>query len=291
MGFRGVYQLATAQADDGKTWTSWLHKTSAPTPGAAQQWGDLSMGAGTPKYNAYVGAQLEATQLVNTNNSAIYLGPTPGSGETRHLTEIGLQTTQATQNVPLTMVLCDYLLFYPLIDGDSGDQQDMTQTAALPRYTDGVGVQAFLVCTSPMTTNGTVTVAYTDPDDAAQSATFGVRAVSNLGAIVHTGDASVVTALASSPFIPLQSSARGIKRIDSVTFPTAVGGFMSLVLVKPLASILLREAATWTERPRFMTAGGSLPRIYDGAFLNFIFQTSGTGNPATVRGALTFTWS
>ena len=142
-----------------------------------------------------------------------------------------------------------------------------------------------------LTTNGTATVAYTDADDTSRSTTFGVRAVSNLGAIVHTGDASVVTALASSPFIPLRTEARGIKRIDSVTFPTAVGGFMSLVLVKPLASILLREAATWTERPSFMTKGGALPRIYDGAFLNFVFQTSGTGNPATVRGALTYTWS
>lgn len=291
MGFRGVYQLAAALDENGANWTNWFHKTSAPTPGAAQQWGDLSMGAGTPKYNAYVGSQLEATQLVNTNNSAIYTGPTPASGQTKHLAEIGIQSTQATQNVPLTMLLCDYLMFYPLIDGDSGEQQDMTQTASLPRYTDGVGVQAFLVCTSPMTTNGTMTVAYTDSDDTSRSTTFGVRSTSNLGAIVHTGAASVVTALASAPFIPLQTAAKGIKRIDSVTLPTAVGGFMALVLVKPLASILIREAATWTERPSFMTRGGSLPRIYDGAFLNFIFQTSGTGNPATVRGCLTFTWN
>lgn len=291
MGFRGVYQIASAQDDGGQTWTSWFHKTSAPTPGAAQRWGDLSMGAGTPKYNAYVGAQLEATALTNANNSAIYCGPTPASGQTKHLAEIGIQSTQATQNVPLTMLLCDYLMFYPLIDGDSGEQQDMTQAATLPRYADGVGVQAFLVCTSPMTTNGTATVAYTDSDDASRSTTFGVRAVSNLGAIVHTGDASGVTALSSAPFIPLQTEAKGIKRIDSVTFPTAVGGFMSLVLVKPLASIIVREASTWTERPSFMTRGGAMPRIYDGAFLNFLFQTSGTGNPATVRGQLTFTWN
>ena len=36
---------------------------------------------------------------------------------------------------------------YPLIDGDSTDQQDFTNDAPLPRYSDGVGVIPVLVIT------------------------------------------------------------------------------------------------------------------------------------------------
>lgn len=285
-----VGDIAHSEATYGRHWQSFVHKTSAPIPGAAGQWGDLSMGAGTPKYNAYVGSQLEATQLVNAGNNSIYLGPTPASGQRRVLSRLGVQSTQGTQNVPLSLLLCDYLMFYPLIDGDNTDEQQMDNTATLPRYATGDGVRAFLVTTSPMTTNGTAVISYTSSDGVAgRSVTVGVAASSNLGAIAHR-TSSTVQASTSSPFLNLAGNDGGLRSVDAVTLPTPTGGFMALVLCRPLASILVREASTWTEKVSFLTRGGVCPTVYDGAFLNFIFQTSGTGNPATFRASVDFTW-
>ena len=43
-------------------------------------------------------------------------------------------TAVTSQN--LTVTWLDYLLYYPFIDGDAaGEQQDMFNTVALPRYT------------------------------------------------------------------------------------------------------------------------------------------------------------
>jgi len=39
--------------------------------------------------------------------------------------------------VPITMVMCDYLLFYPQVDMDSVDPQAMDNTVTLPRYESG----------------------------------------------------------------------------------------------------------------------------------------------------------
>lgn len=292
MALTGVLSVAQALAETGASHTAWMHKTSAPTPGAAGQWGDLSMGAGTPKFNAYVGAQLEFTPLVNTNNAALYLpdvGATASSSTTKVITQVGIQTTQGTQNTPNTWCLADYLGFYPLIDGDSVDPQDMTNGSAIPRYADGAGVRAFLVCTSPMTQNGTITVTYTNSaGTSGRSVTAGVATSSTLGPVINYAS-TTVAANTATPFLPLANNDAGVRSVQSVTMGTTTGGFFALVLCKPLAWITTREASTWTECDTLIQ-GGRLPRIYDGAFLQFLFNTSGTGNPATVRGCVTTAW-
>lgn len=292
MALRGVRDLADAVATTGQTWTAWMHKTSAPIPGAAGQWADLSMGAGTPKFNAYVGVQGEATALVNTNNSAFYLpavGATANSSIHAVLVEAGMQTTQGTQSVPLSYVLADYLLFYPLLDGDDLDVQTFTQTASLPRYTTGEGVHAFLVCTSPMTTNGALTINYTNSSGVSgRTVSCGVAASSTLGPIVNR-ESATIGANTATPFIPLAGGDDGIRSVESVQFTASTGGFMALVLCKPLTQLTSREANTMTERTMLMH-GATTPRIYDGAFIQPLFCTSGTGSPAVVRGFLTMAW-
>lgn len=291
MPFRGVGEIGVALDEGGAVWDSWIHKSSAPTPGAAGQWGDLSMGAGIPKYNAYVGSQYEATALTNNNNSAIYCGATPTSGSVKHLIHIGLQTTAASQAAPLSWLLCDYLMFYPLIDGDSGDVQEFTQTNSLPRYITGEGVQAFLVTTSPMNTNGAAVITYTNSDGTpGRTTTIGMAASSSPGALAHRVS-TTVQASTCSPFIPLANGDRGIRSIENIQLTVTTGGFLSLVLCKPLSSILLREAQTWTEKCTLQNQGGQAPKIEDGAFLNFLFSSGGTRSPALVRGCLTFAWS
>jgi len=59
-----------------------------------------------------------------------------------------VQTTTANA-VPLTMVLCDYLMFYPQVDMDSLDPQPLVNDITLPRYESGEGVRMFLVAQYP----------------------------------------------------------------------------------------------------------------------------------------------
>jgi hypothetical protein len=65
----------------------------------------------------------------------------------------------AASGSPAVYFLCDYLGYYPLIDGDNTDEQLLVNYGAslspttdpsvptLPRYTDGIGVKAFYVTT------------------------------------------------------------------------------------------------------------------------------------------------
>jgi len=292
MALTGVRSVAQALHDTGATHTAWMHKSSAPIPGAAGQWGDLSMGAGTPKFNAYVGAQWDATALVNTNNAALWMpnvGATASSDVSKVITQVGIQTNQGTQNPPNTWCLADYLLFYPLIDGDNADPQDMTNPVTLPRYTDGVGVRAFLVTTSPMTGNGAMSISYTNAAGVSgRTVTAGVASSSNLGAVANRAS-TTIGANTAGPFLPLAGGDTGIRSVESVTMTVTTGGFVALVLCRPLAWITTREVNTWTECDTLLQ-GGRLPRVYDGAFLQFLFNTSGTGNPATVRGCVTTAW-
>lgn len=283
----GVRALSDAY-ETGATWTSWVHKTGGPTSGTAGRWCDASMGAGIPKYNAYVGGQLAATALNNEGNAGIYLGPTPASGLTRHIAATQLQSTSTTL-APAFFVLADYLLFYPLIDGDSTDQQDMYNTATLPRYADGAGVQCMVVVTTPMAANAIATVRYTNQAGVSgRTSSFQVIASTNVGVIASSSNVSGAAG-SVSPFIPLASGDTGIRSIESITLSSGAGGFFALVLVRPLVHLQLRENVTATEVVQLLQRA-TLPRVFDGAYLNFLYITNSTGTPVTLRGFVEFAW-
>jgi hypothetical protein len=284
--FRSVSEYAEA-IEAGKTWTSWMHKTTSAGTQGVGQWCDASVGSGTPKYNAYVGDALVARQMVGSGNVSIYAGPTPPAGERKRLVEMAASTTNANS---FSAILCDYLLFYPFIDGDDGGDQALDNTVKLPRYEDGLGVRAMLLCQTPMVTNGVARLGYTNhAGDSKVSPLFAVGSTAAIGSVVHRMT-TTVQANRASPFIEMAAGDLGIRSVESITLTTQTGGLLTLVLVRPLASILMREAATWTERPRFLTAGGVVPRIFDDSFLNYIFTGSASASWATMRGALTFAW-
>ena len=55
-----------------------------------------------------------------------------------------MMATVATA-LPMTLTLMDYLMYYPLIDEGTTDEQFMINTATLPRYETGDGVQMMAV--------------------------------------------------------------------------------------------------------------------------------------------------
>ena len=286
MAFSRIAQLADSASDGGKVWTSFMHKTTSPVLGAAANWADGSVGAGIPRYNAYVGTQGEFTALAGSGNFGLYTGPSPATGEDKVIIDVGLQCSTATM-APSYYMLLDYLGHYGLVDCDSTDQQDLT-TTGLTRYTDGVGVQVMAVCTVPQTTKGTCTVSYTNSDGVAgRSTTFHVNAA-NIGTINCAANATAGTAQ-RTPFIPLAANDAGVRSIEAVTFNASAGGFLSLVLVKPLLQAVMRESPTVSEKTPYIH-NAMLPKVQRGACLNYIFTSGGSAVSSVVRGHVTFAW-
>ncbi len=289
MALNSVRALAQSLDDDGKTWRQWLYKTGGPASFGAGRWGDLSMGAGIPKYNAYVGTQFEATQRFGAANDGIYLGPTMANGEERYLSSMLLQSSSTTL-APAFFLLCDYLLFYPLVDGDDTAQQDLDNVAALPRYATGEGVRCMVVCTTPMVANAVLTVSYTNAAGVSgRTSTSRLLFSTAVGCIVSAADSSGAAGSAA-PFIPLAAGDTGIRSIESVTLTTPCGGFFALVLVKPLTQVVLRESSMPVEVQFVPQHGCVVPKVYDGAYLNFIYLAGQNGTAVPLRGALDFAW-
>lgn len=287
MALGSIAQAASAIAETGACWTSWFHKTGGPASFGAGRWADASMGAGTPKYNAYVGTQGAATPLIGAGNDGIYLGNAGSAGQTRYLHQIGIHSTSTTL-APSTWRLCDYVMHYPLIDGDDTSQQDMDNTQTLPRYATGAGLECMAVCTTPMTANATTTIQYQSADGTTKSTSFALLASSVVGTIVSSSDTSAGSG-AASPFIPRANGCLGVRKLLNVTNAGSAGGFFALVLVRPFATITLPEANTYAEITQ-LTQRPDLPDVPDGAYLNWIYLAGQNGAAIPVRGSLDFFW-
>ena len=289
MGFPRVIDLANDFEGNGEYWTSFFHKTGSPILTAAGMWADLSVAAGTPKYNAYVGTQNEGTPMVGAGNAGIYAGPGIAASMTKHVSRVDIQSPSATF-FPAHFVLCDYLYCYPLTDMDSTDAQVMDNgVAPMPRYTDGAGVRAIVVTTTPQTGVARCNISYTNSDGVAGRTSTIYTAVSNTG-MLQGGQAASGAANTQAPFIPMLGGDKGIRSIDSVTMLSSAGGFCAVVLVKPLLNIQQYEQNTASEIDYFMQRP-SLPRVFDGAYLNFIFTSGATAISSVIRGSADFDWN
>lgn len=286
MPFRNVLEVAQAAAETGGEWQSFFLKTGGVQAGASR-WVDTSVGAGIPVYNPYTGAPLEATPMIGAGNRGIYTGPEPAPGQTKHL--FAMQAGTSNTGVPLYLLLADYLMFYPLVDGDSTDAQALTNTLTLPRYVTGEDVQCMVVVAAPMVQNGTVTMTYTNSAGVSnRTVQFGLLSSTVIGALASGTNASGAAG-AASPFVPLANGDTGIRSIQSITLDSASGGLLNFVLVKPLAHLQVREINTQAEK--FMLPhAATLPQVESGAYLSFV-ANNGNANPYTpLRGFLQFVW-
>lgn len=282
MPIGNIARFANAIAEDGAYYDAFFHKTSTPTP-VAGAWLDLSMGAGIPKYNAYVGSQTTATPFVGSGNDGIYLGANPSADKNRYIQTVLLQGVSASL-APAFIMLMDYLMHYPLVDGDNTDLQEMDNTLTLPRYATGEGVQCMAVCTTPMVADAVMTVSYTNQAGVSgRISTCRLVASANVGTIVSAPDSSA-SATRRSAFIPLADGDSGIRSIENVTLTTGAGGFFALVLVKPLTQVQMLETGVPCEIQHIQQCGGKLPKLFNGAYLNMICLTNNTAAIAPFRG-------
>jgi len=294
MPFNSVSEYADYRSQGAWQQSSYF-KTGTPVVGVTGRWIDLSVSNGQPIYNIYPGGPATATPLSNFNgNRAVYTGPLPGEGKTKHLHTLTVDTTGAA--VPATYILADYLMVYPFIDTDSTDLQLCTNIATLPRYTDGEGVQCFVVVQLPMTglnVNGSCTVNYTNSAGVSgRTTTFALIGATAVGSVICAGsNATNLTSTQCSPFIPLAPGDKGIRSIQSITMDTNIGGLVAFVLCYSIASIPTFTQITQVEKT-FFSRTGRAPKIEDGAFLHFLMTNSGSNAPAlgTFRSSLVFGW-
>lgn len=283
MSISRVSELAKVLADNSRVHTQFIYKTSH-ADGINGDVIDLSMAAGNPKFNAYVGDQTSFTPLTGSGNNGIYTGAAE-SGRTKYLTHWWLQTVSAN-NVPSTYQLLDYVGFYPLVDLDSTDIQEMDNTQTLSRHTTGEGLRMMLVVTTPSALDANFTISYTNEQGVAGRTSSGSLGVSAFTGNIRTATESTFAVGKISPFLALQDGDKGVRSIESFTMASSAGGFAVLVLVKPLAQMTLLESPTVTETD-FLVDQARVIEIDDSAYLNMIFQTGSSITPAVLRGGIT----
>ncbi len=171
-----------------------------------------------------------------------------------------------------------------------------TITWLLPRYTNGAGVQA-IYFNSNATPLGAATpnlsLGYTNSAQVAGRATPTVLPVGKTAAsnsiILYSGASG---AGKYNYTMPLQSGDAGIAEINTIQNSTSyVSGEYSVAMVRELARLPLNVLGQAAER-NLQFDYPSLPRIYDGAALYWMFMSS-TTTPAnaTFSGDLTFIWN
>jgi hypothetical protein len=261
--------------DLGRQNVSSFRKVSSQAT-TAGVWADLSMASGNPSPNFYSGIELTATTL--EGSKGMYYGNSDFIFETLCYT-----TTLA----PLSLLLCDYLLFYPQVDMDSVDTQQMDNTVALPRYTSGEGVRMFIVAQYPYIGGATFNVTYTNSDGVQGRTTGNVlsNTAVNIASFIHGTSQQA----SFGCFLPLQGNDKGVRAVESITFNAPNGGLASIVLVKPLYSTLIRENTAVVES-NTITDSALMPKIEKGAYLNFITLPNGSIAGQPITGLLKTIW-
>jgi hypothetical protein len=253
-------------------------------------WFDLSMSPGNPNPNYYAASPLVSKRLAQSSDGGIFHGASPGIGRTKHLRRLMALVSTPTTALPLPMILCDYLLYYPFVDMSSTDAQIMTQSESLTRYTDGAGVQMMAVEVASQIGGVQFNVQYTNSAGVAGRVTPTVRCntQTSVGTIITTAAA---TAGCAGPFLPLQAGDTGVRSIEACTFLTGDVGLVSLVLVKPLATLGVYDLQAPAEKDFALDNPATLPRIEDDAYLNLICLPSGSIASGQILGTIETVWN
>lgn len=135
-------------------------------------------------------------------------------------------------------------------------------TAALPRYTSGTGIQAWLEITTALSVAAPAVNLQSYTDDVGNSGISGSAMV-----------AATATLAAGSLIGPLPlhggGNSGGIVSVQTIAISNpATTGIANLVLLKPIANISL-PAEGWVERDQ-VDQSTNLPQIFDGACLHFL---------------------
>lgn len=292
-GFANLREVIAAENAGRYLYASFRKQPTQTT--ASGIWFDLSMSPGNPAPNYYIGAVGAFTPLRQSTDGGLrHGGNVSGLGRKKFLRKLMALTPTATA-APLTMILMDYIGFYPFVDESITDEQPLDNTLVPTRYADGKGVMLMPVVVAAHSGAAVpFTVNYTNSDGVAgrisQSVLMTTQTVN--GTILHSVAGGSATYVNGGPFLPLQRGDTGVQSVQSVTIG-GVGdvGLFALVLVKPLATLDIRGIDAPTEVDYFTDCGGSMPEIQDDAYLNFVALPIGTLSGAPIHGIIETTFN
>lgn len=254
-----------------------------PSQASTPRWADLSMASGNPAPNYYASEPLVGATL--DGQRGIFHGFDLSPREL-YLTDFGMVTPTAA--LARQYKLLDYLLYYPFVDMDDGDTQVMDNTVALPRYASGEGVQVMMVAVAPTTGGGRFTFTYVNQDGVEKVSPTQEcgPSIANIASLMTSQGASVASV---GPFLRLADGDTGVRRIVSHQNVVLNGGLGAYVLVQPLLDTAIYEINTMKEEALPMLKANP-PRIYDGAYLGLIIESSATIAGGRLAGFAKFAW-
>lgn len=276
-----------------------FRKAVSSTATTTAAWIDYSYFPGAPAANFYASSPLEAAVVDATRGIPV---PTVAP-KTQWLRNLKLMSAASsatsTTNSRQGVILSDLLLYYPFIDTDAvGEQQDMINDVAIPRYDWGVVVA---VGQSAASTVGTFTFSYTNQDGLAgqTSQPHSTFAIAGGGQVVAS---SVGSSASYHPILSLAAGDYGVKSIESVTFTAGGGGLMALVIIKPLLTAYVTQECRRTTTGNLESYGAcgefaslihSRPaQIKDGAVINlFAAGYGGSLASSVLSGILETVWN
>lgn len=286
-GFANLGECVDAIESGRSTYYSFRKTPAVVTTSSV--WFDMSMSPGNPAPQYYAAAPLLATQLTQSDGGLNHGGNVSPLSKFVHRF---LAMSASATGLPMPVMLCDYLMYYPFCDTGTNDEQLMTNSVTLPRYTSGEGVQIMAVSVAPNSglAQPTFTVNYTNSAGTAgrTSRTMTMNTATANGSIL-TSDTTDVTSI--GPFVGLADGDKGVRSIESVTLPAVTEvGLFALVLVRPIMTFALLEQTAPTEVEPIRTLGGPV-RVYDGAYLNMIALPAGSLSGVGIFGELTTVWN
>jgi hypothetical protein len=210
MSVNSVQQLVDAEINGAVRRYMWRKVPSQVT--TAGYWFDLSLSPGNPVPKYWFDATpLIAKAIYQSTDGGIWHGPdtTPKNQYLRMTTAMSSSGT----GLPLPLVLCDFLLYYPSIDDSVLDEQILDNTITLPRYTDGKGVQVIAVTVAGRTGGQSFYFNYTNSDGVAGriSQTVQQNAISAIGTITTSSRSTLLQS--GNPFIGLQAGDSGVNKV------------------------------------------------------------------------------
>lgn len=286
MAFYNIKGIIDAELSGKVRRNTWRKApTQATTVGV---WFDLSMSPGNPPPKYWFDASPGiAVQIKRSTDGGLDHGPNV-SPSTKYLRMMTTNAYVSATGLPMQIMLCDYLLYYPSIDESTTGEQLLTNNVTLPRYETGEGVQMICVNVAARTGGQDFTINYTNSSGVAgrTSAQLTNSALPGIGLISTSYNAS---ARSTNPFVGLQDGDTGVRSVESVNIIGADVGLFSIVLVKPLASTMIAETTAPYEKD-FWIQDSSMPIIKDDAFLGMLCLPSNTIQNQVYAGDIKVIW-
>lgn len=288
MGFSSQDDLLNQITTNGKYGNVFYNKTLA-SAGTAGHWTLLAGHAGSPAAATFAGTDLTYVATDDTwGEGAPYHGGNVSTA-TKHFLSAGASIVAAA-GAPWYLMAIDLVGYVPL----SGTNVSTTGTKTVTmtaigsgggtgdRYPNGAGLELFVAADTALGANApTCIVNYLDTGGGAgATTTFTSTASLGVGQLLNSGTA----ANKYNPFLPKATGDTGVSDIVSLVWSGTAhaSGTVIIGLCKPLWTIPVPATGLYTKLD-FVNAFPSLPRIRDGANIQFLmFQTGATTSGGTI---------